>query len=210
MSLWLFPVSVKVRRKGDAFPDSVTRRALILSLPKKDVDISKQIRHDLLQAGEVHENRVDFKWVRYSVKVKRINADDELRILQWQKSSSLVPEKQIVRRRGTAIVDTSLGILLVSSRGRLFLLPGGGAKKDESRMDAALRGLKDETGLTAKSCRYLFSFDDPEDKKLRNLHKVFLIETDGIPKNNLQESRRLRVLAREFEVEHKQLDQFDN
>ena len=53
--LWLFPVSVKVRRKGDTFSDSVTRRALILNLPKKDVDISKQIRHELLQAGEIHE-----------------------------------------------------------------------------------------------------------------------------------------------------------
>jgi ADP-ribose pyrophosphatase YjhB (NUDIX family) len=155
------------------------------------MDISKQVRRDLLQPGEVHENRVEFKWVRYAVKVKKITSDDELRILQWQKSSSLVPERQIVRRRGTAIVDSSLGIILVSSKGRIFLLPGGGAKKDESRMDAALRGLKDETGLTTKSCRYLFSFDDPEDKKLRNLHKVFLVETDGIPKNNLQESRRL-------------------
>jgi len=188
--LWLFPVSVKVRRKGDTFSDSITRRALILNLPKRDVDISKQIRRELLQPGEIHEDRVDFEWVRYSVKVKRINADDELRLLQWQKSASLVPEKQIVRRRGTAIVDTSLGILLVSGKGRLFLLPGSGAKKDESRMDAALRGLRDETGLAAKSCRYLFSFDDPEDKKLRNLHKVFLVETDGTPKNKLQESRR--------------------
>ena len=149
--LWLFPVNVKVRRKGDIFPDSVTRRALILNLSKKNLDISKQVRRDVLQPGEVHENRVDFKWVRYSVKVKKINSDDELKILQWQKSSSLVPERQIVRRRGTAIVDSSLGILLVSSRGRIFLLPGGGTKKEESRMDAALRGLKDETGLTAKS-----------------------------------------------------------
>jgi 8-oxo-dGTP diphosphatase len=188
--LWLFPVSVKVRRKTDTFSDSVTRRALILNLPRRDVDISKQIRRELLQAGEVNEERVDFDWVRYSVKIKKINADDELKFLQWQKSSSLVPEKQIVRRRGTAIVDSSLGILLVSGKGRLFQLPGSGAKKDESRMDAAHRGLKEGTGLTAKNCRYLFSFDDPEDKKLRNLHKVFLVETDGTARNGPPESGR--------------------
>src|SRR5579862_9780637 len=162
--LWLFPVSVKVRRKEDAFPDSVTRRALVLNLPKREVDISKHILRELLQGGEVQEEAVEFEWVRYSVRVKQINADDELRFLEWQKSISLIPEKQIVRRRGTAIVDTDRGILLVSDRGRLYLLPGGGAKKDESRMDAAQRGLKEETGLTAKSCRFLFSFDDPEDK----------------------------------------------
>lgn len=177
--LWLFPVNVRIRRKTDQFSESVTRRALVLNIPKKDVEILKQSRHEVLQPGEVQEEQVDFIWVRYAIKVKRISGDDELRLLEWQKSSSLVPERQIVRRRGTAIVDTDRGILLVSSSSRLYLLPGGGAKKDEGRMDAAIRELKNETGLEPKSCKYLFSFDDPEDKKLRNLHKVYLVEVEG-------------------------------
>jgi 8-oxo-dGTP diphosphatase len=176
--LWLFPVNVRIRRKSDSYSETMTRRALVLNLPKKDIDISKQSRHEVIQAGEIEHEQVDFVWIRYALKVKRISSEDELRFLEWQKSSALVPEKQIVRRRGTAIVDTVQGILLVSSSSRLFLLPGGGAKKDESRLDAAIRELKRETGLEAKNCRYLFSFDEPEDKKLRNLHKVFLVEVD--------------------------------
>ncbi len=177
--LWLFPIHVRLRRKTDNFSEAMTRRALILNLSKKDLEITKQTRHDTLKAGEVQEGPADFVWVRYAVRVKRISSEEELRILEWQKSASLIPEKQIVRRRGTAIVDSDHGILLVSNSSRLYLLPGGGAKKSEDRMDAAIRELKSETGLDTKSCRFLFSFDEPEDKKLRNLHKVYLIEAEG-------------------------------
>jgi 8-oxo-dGTP diphosphatase len=174
--LWLFPINVRVRRKNDPFSESITRRALVLNLPKRDLDISKHERHEILQPGQVKDEESDFIWVRYAVKVKDISAEDELRLLEWQKSSSIVPERQIVRRRGTAIVDTVRGILLVSNSNRLYILPGGGAKKGEDRMDAALRELKSETGLEPKSSKYLFSFDEPEDKKLRNLHKVYLVD----------------------------------
>jgi len=51
------------------------------------------------------------------------------------------------RRRGTAIVDTSRGILVVSHGNRTFYLPGGGAEKGESQKNAAIRELKEETGL---------------------------------------------------------------
>lgn len=177
--LWLFPVSVRVRRKSDSFSDTVTRRAFILNLPKRDIEFDKETRHDVIQEGEIHENETDFTWVRYAVRVKKISSEDELRFLEWQKSASIIPERQIVRKRGTAIIDTDRGILLVSSSSRLYILPGGGAKKDESRMDAAVREVRAETGLEPKSCSYLFSFDEPEDKKLRNLHEVFLIEVDN-------------------------------
>jgi len=189
--LWLFPVNVRVRRKSDSFSDSTARRALVLKLSKRDLEIGKHIRREVLKPGEIREGPADFVWVRYAVKVKRINSEDELRVLEWQKTESLVPEKQIIRRRGTAIVDTDRGILLVSSSSRLYLLPGGGAKKGEDRMDAAIRELKSETGLDPKSCRYLFSFDEPEDKKLRNLHKVYLIEIEGEITNPPGEKRHI-------------------
>jgi 8-oxo-dGTP diphosphatase len=181
--LWLFPISVKVRRKTDTFSETTTRRALILNLPRHDVDISKQVRKQALRPGEVDEGEIDFSWVRYAVRVKQVSAEDEIRLLEWQKTASLIPERQIVRKRGTAIVDTDRGIVLVSNSSRLYILPGGGAKKEESRMDAAIRELKAQTGLEVKNCRYLFSFDEPEDKKLRNLHEVFLIEVSvEVPK----------------------------
>lgn len=94
-------------------------------------------------------------------------------------------KKKIVRRRGTAIVDTPNGILVASGRNRLFLLPGGGANKGEGREKATIRELKEETGMKAISCKYLFEHNEPDDgRKIQNLHKVFLIKATGEPKPN--------------------------
>lgn len=79
------------------------------------------------------------------------------------------------RRRGTAIVDTPEGILVVSRDNRTFYLPGGGAEKGESRKDAAIRELKEETDLFAVDCCFLFEYTS-----FVNSHKVFLMETAGI------------------------------
>jgi 8-oxo-dGTP diphosphatase len=81
------------------------------------------------------------------------------------------------RRRGTAIVDTQKGILVVSHNNRTFYLPGGGAEKGESRKDAAIRELKEETNLQTLDCRFLFEFES-----VTNSHKVFLIKSCGIAK----------------------------
>ena len=79
------------------------------------------------------------------------------------------------RRRGTAIVETPDGILVVSRDNRTFFLPGGGAENGETRRDAAVRELREETGLEVVKCRFLFEYPS-----FVNDHKVFLMETAGV------------------------------
>jgi len=81
------------------------------------------------------------------------------------------------RRRGTVIVDTPNGILVVNEGERTYYLPGGGARRGESRRSAAIRELLEETGLKATKCSYLFEYTSDY-----NLHKVFLIEATGVAK----------------------------
>ncbi len=90
------------------------------------------------------------------------------------------------RRRGTAIVETSEGILVVSMDGRRFITPGGGARRHESTQDAAIRELEEETGLKAVTIDYLFEFTGvihkgPRGGLFRNAHKVFLVTATGVP-----------------------------
>ena len=87
------------------------------------------------------------------------------------------------RRRGTAIVDTPEGILVVSRDNRTFCLPGGGAELGESRRDAEIGELKEETNLLAVDCCILFEYTS-----FVNSHKVFLMETSGVarPENEIR------------------------
>jgi calcineurin-like phosphoesterase family protein/ADP-ribose pyrophosphatase YjhB (NUDIX family) len=110
----------------------------------------------------------------------------------WWPRTAPHRSSRIVRRRGTAIVDTPEGILVVAGKRGVFLLPGGGAGRHESRMNATIRELHEETGLVTRHCRYLFSHDDPEDgRKIRNLHKVFLVDAVGRPRHTSHESRHI-------------------
>jgi 8-oxo-dGTP diphosphatase len=89
------------------------------------------------------------------------------------------------RRRGSVIVDTPDGILVVSERGRTYLLPGGVAKRHESRQSAAIRELREETGLEAIDFSYLFEYRGKvhvgrNGRLFRNAHKVFLAKTNGV------------------------------
>ena len=93
------------------------------------------------------------------------------------------------RRRGTAIVETPEGILVVSGRRKIFVLPGGGANKSESRTDAAIRELKEETGLIATDVRFLFRHTGYIHKSysggyFEDHHTVCLIHANGIAKPN--------------------------
>jgi 8-oxo-dGTP diphosphatase len=81
------------------------------------------------------------------------------------------------RRRGSVIVDTLRGILVVSHENRNFCLPGGGAEKGESYKAAAIRELKEETSLETVVCRFLFEY-----QSFNANHKVFLIEACGVAK----------------------------
>ncbi len=90
------------------------------------------------------------------------------------------------RRKGVAIVDTKKGILVVAG-GDTFILPGGGAKSWENRKNAAIRELYEETTLKTKKIKYLFKdigikWRDHRGRLIRNHSKVFLIESEGIPK----------------------------
>jgi len=88
------------------------------------------------------------------------------------------------RRHGVAIVDTPRGILVVAGKRKIFILPGGAAKKGESRRSAAIRELREETGLKAYSCKFLFYHKGSRHRSykggyFRNYSKVFLIKAKG-------------------------------
>lgn len=99
------------------------------------------------------------------------------------------------RRRGTAIVDTPAGVLIVAGKSGRFSLPGGATEKGESRKAATVRELKEETCLDTISIQYLFSYTGHirwrKSGWVRDQHKVFLIEAAGTPQP-AQEIRELR------------------
>jgi len=88
------------------------------------------------------------------------------------------------RRRGTAVVDTKKGILVASGRRKIFLLPGGGAHGSETRTKAAMRELREETGLKPYYGKYIFRHRGKVHKShrggyFRDHHTVILVKAKG-------------------------------
>lgn len=87
-----------------------------------------------------------------------------------------------LRRRGTAIVEYKRGILVVSINGRGFLTPGGGANRNESRMQAVIREIKEETGIEPYFAMALFRYDGPKRRTHQNVHTIYYVKAKGTPK----------------------------
>jgi len=90
------------------------------------------------------------------------------------------------RRRGTAIVERREGILVTAGKNKVFLLPGGAAKRGESRIEAAMRELREETGLRPYCAKYLFRHVGKVHKSQRHgcfqdHHTVCLVGARGTP-----------------------------
>ncbi len=91
------------------------------------------------------------------------------------------------RRRGTAVVGTTKGIIVTAGSRGVFILPGGEAGRNETRTAAAIRELREETGLVAHSVKFLFRHKGVIRKSLsgsgwQDYHTVVLVKAYGTPK----------------------------
>ena len=85
--------------------------------------------------------------------------------------------------RGTIILETPQGILVNATRNGRFMLPGGRTNFMEGRLQAAVRELREETGLRVWAAVELFSFEAPPHatKGFQDFHKVFYVRARGNP-----------------------------
>lgn len=85
-------------------------------------------------------------------KIQKTTSDKKI------KTNKTVQRKIFKRRRGTAIIETNNGILLVAGKSRNFITPGGGANLNESRVDAVVREIFEETKLEVIRVKKIFKF----------------------------------------------------
>lgn len=82
--------------------------------------------------------------------------------------------------RGTVILESTDGILVTATSRGSYMLPGGRAnrKHGESRLEAAVRELREETGLHAVLALELFEYKAPPfvTKNFQDYHKVFYVK----------------------------------
>lgn len=105
------------------------------------------------------------------------------------------------RRRGTAIVETKRGILLTGGYGagrrKPFILPGGGARRGESRFIAALRELTEETGLLPYAAEVIFRHRGKVRPTMsgeglfQDHHTVCLVRATGHPRPGGGDAKRI-------------------
>jgi 8-oxo-dGTP pyrophosphatase MutT (NUDIX family) len=82
------------------------------------------------------------------------------------------------RRRGTVLLETEHGILVVLEKpAKHLLLPGGGAEGSENRLQAAVRELREETGLEAYLAVSLFRY-----RSQHSDQTVCYVQASGTPK----------------------------
>ena len=95
-------------------------------------------------------------------------------------------------------METERGILLTAGRpGKPFILPGGGAKRGESRFMAALRELTEETGLLPYSAEIIFKHKGKVRptmsgrNKFQDHHTVCLVKASGTPRPGGGDAKRI-------------------
>ena len=90
------------------------------------------------------------------------------------------------RRRGTAIIETDKGILVVAGKTKNFITPGGGANPEETRVEATIREIKEETGLDVVRYKKIFKFvgfvNKTKNGAWQDFHTVSLFKVKGSPK----------------------------
>ena len=83
-----------------------------------------------------------------------------------------------LRDRATLVVIRDGKALLARDAGQQhYNMPGGGIESGETPEEAAVRELREETGMTATSTEWLFVWESTAAR-----HHVFRVETEGEPR----------------------------